>query len=189
MAEDDPTPATDARDLPDVLETLTLRTQGLESGANAMARAMTQAFTRAALDGRRLDDVLKGLALRLSNLAVRLALKPLERGLAGGIETIIGAAGGATPFADGGVIASPTYFPLGTGRMGLAGEAGPEAILPLARGPDGRLGVAAGGQDGGGAPAQVTVNIATPDAESFRHSEVYVSGLIARAVARGQRGL
>jgi hypothetical protein len=33
------------------------------------------------------------------------------------------------------------------------------------------------------------VNIATPDAESFRRSEVYVTGQIARAVARGQRGL
>jgi hypothetical protein len=33
------------------------------------------------------------------------------------------------------------------------------------------------------------VNIATPDVESFRRSDVYVTGQIARAVARGQRGL
>ena len=39
------------------------------------------------------------------------------------------------------------------------------------------------------AAAPVTIHIATPDAESFRRSEAYVSGLIARAVARGQRGL
>jgi phage-related minor tail protein len=57
--------------------------------------------------------------------------------------------------------------------------------MPLTRGPDGRLGVAT---SGGGAP-NVTVNIATPDAESFRRSDVYLTGLIARAVARGQRGL
>jgi phage-related minor tail protein len=70
------------------------------------------------------------------------------------------------------------------GGVGLAGEAGPEAIMPLQRGPDGKLGVA--GQGGGNT---ITVNIATPDAGSFRRSESYITGQIARAVARGQRGL
>jgi phage-related minor tail protein len=65
------------------------------------------------------------------------------------------------------------------------GEAGAEAIMPLARGPDGRLGVSAGG----GAPTLVTVNIATPDAESFKRSEAQVSAALARAVARGRRAL
>src|SRR5438045_3612040 len=64
------------------------------------------------------------------------------------------------------------------------GASGPEWRRPLAPGPDGRLGVAASG-----AVSNVTVNIATPDAESFRRSETYLTGLIARAVARGQRGL
>ncbi|MFN3295032.1 MAG: phage tail tape measure protein, partial [Gemmobacter sp.] len=75
--------------------------------------------------------------------------------------------GAVKPFASGGIIGTPTYFPLRSGGVGLAGEAGPEAIMPLARGPDGRLGVAASG--GGG--ARITVNIATPDANSFRRSE------------------
>jgi hypothetical protein len=43
--------------------------------------------------------------------------------------------------------------------------------------------------NGGGAPANVTIHIATPDAESFRRSESYLTGQIARAVARGQRSL
>ena len=42
--------------------------------------------------------------------------------------------GAIKPFAAGGVIGTPTYFPLTQGGVGLAGEAGPEAILPLARG-------------------------------------------------------
>lgn len=86
--------------------------------------------------------------------------------------------------AKGGVIASPSYFPLSGNSIGLAGEAGPEAIMPLTRGADGKLGVAAAG----GANGNVTINIATPDAESFRRSDAYLTGLIARAVARGQRG-
>jgi phage-related minor tail protein len=72
------------------------------------------------------------------------------------------------------------------GGTGLMGEAGPEAILPLRRGSDGRLGVAAGS---GGRPVSVTVNIATPDLGGFRRSEAQVAASLARAVARGQRAL
>ena len=170
------------------LDRLNLRTRELETGANSFARAMTGAFARSAAGGKQFDDVLKSLALRISDLALKLALKPVTQGLAGGLEGLFsGLLGNTKAFADGGVIATPAYFPLGARGLGVAGEAGPEAILPLARGADGRLGVAAAG---GGAPAaNVTIHIATPDAESFRRSETYLSGLIARAVARGQRGL
>jgi len=47
-------------------------------------------------------------------------------------------------FASGGVVNSPTMFPM-KGRMGLMGEAGPEAIMPLTRTADGKLGVRAEG--------------------------------------------
>ena len=90
-----------------------------------------------------------------------------------------------TAFASGGVINTPSYFPLSGGGLGLAGEAGPEAIVPLSRGPDGRLGIASGGGQGGG---NITVQIVTPDPGSFRRSEAYLTGQIARAVARGPRG-
>jgi hypothetical protein len=51
-------------------------------------------------------------------------------------------------FANGGVVNRATSFMMTSGRMGVMGEAGPEAILPLKRGPDGKLGVAMSG--GGG---------------------------------------
>jgi hypothetical protein len=63
------------------------------------------------------------------------------------------------PYAMGGVKGSPFYFPMANGAMGMGGEAGEEAILPLRRGPDGRLGVASGGGGGGGGgDVQIIVN-------------------------------
>jgi phage-related minor tail protein len=72
------------------------------------------------------------------------------------------------------------------GDMGLMGEAGSEAILPLKRGADGSLGVAAAGGGGG---AQIVFNVTATDAASFRRSEGQISAMLARSVGRGQRGL
>jgi lambda family phage tail tape measure protein len=57
-------------------------------------------------------------------------------------------ANGIQPFANGGIVNSPTLFKFANGgamRTGLMGEAGPEAIMPLKRGADGKLGVQAAG--------------------------------------------
>ena len=188
-----------ASDLSERMDELQFKTGSLVTGANSLARAMTSAFSQSASGGRQLDDVLKTMALRISNMAVSQAFRPLAGGIAGGIDKLFGglfggsvngavmpnAMGAIKPFAAGGVIGTPTYFPLSSGGLGLAGEAGPEAIMPLQRGPDGRLGV--GGGSGRG--ATINVHIATPDTDSFRRSESYITGQIARAVARGQRSL
>jgi lambda family phage tail tape measure protein len=57
------------------------------------------------------------------------------------------AANGIQPFAMGGIVNRPTVFPFAKG-IGLMGEAGPEAIMPLRRGPGGRLGVESSGTMG-----------------------------------------
>jgi hypothetical protein len=60
---------------------------------------------------------------------------------------------GIQKFARGGIINKPTVFPFANG-IGLMGEAGPEAIMPLRRGRDGRLGVS-----GGVGPVTVNVSV------------------------------
>lgn len=194
MADD-----TELLDTASTLDSLALKTRDLSSGANSFARAMTSAFATSVTGGKQFDDVLKSLALRLSDLSVKLAFKPLTSALGSGINSLlsgltgvdgntstasmVAASGAIKPFAAGGVIGTPTYFPMLGGGVGLAGEAGPEAIMPLKRGPDGRLGVSGAGGN------TITVQIATPDVESFRRSESYITGQITRAVARGQRSL
>jgi hypothetical protein len=54
------------------------------------------------------------------------------------------------------IVSRPTYFRYG-GGLGLMGEAGPEAVMPLTRGSDGRLGVSAIGAASGGAAVYVII--------------------------------
>lgn len=179
------------------LEAAVARTSAeLERAAKRFSTTVVGGLKQAVVEGKRLDGVLAAAARSISASVLKAALKPLGETLlggAGGLGTsILGAAaagavktaGNLLPFAEGGVIGAPATFPLGGGRTGLAGEAGPEAILPLARGPDGRLGVSTGG----GAPVQVTMTVNTPDAESFRRSEAQLTAMLARAVGRGRRG-
>lgn len=154
--------------------------------ADGVARSVSRAFRGAVTDGKSFRSVLSDIAGAFADIALRAAFKPLGTLMGGLVENIFTATnptlGGVTPFAKGGVIASPSYFPLGRG-MGLAGEAGPEAIMPLQRGADGRLGVA-----GGGGAVQVTFNVTASDARSFAASEAEVSAMLLRAVKRGTRG-
>jgi phage-related minor tail protein len=176
----------------------------LDRLAQRFGTSLSRAFSGGAADGKRLDTALSSLSRTLTNAATRAAMRPLQATLRKGFESLfkslfdVGGAGAAAfakggvvsrgqvrPFASGGVIASPTYFPL-RGGLGLMGERGAEAIMPLARGSDGRLGVRGGGE---ARPIAVTVNVTTPDADSFRRSEAQVAAALARAVARGKRGL
>ncbi|RUM97334.1 phage tail tape measure protein [Pseudaminobacter arsenicus] len=172
--------------------------EGLQKMSDRFGVQLTGALKSAAVHGRELDDVLRRVGLNLAGLALEQGLKPLQTlagaqfsALLGGISGVMPfAKGGAVrnanvvPFASGGVISSPSYFPLGR-NIGLAGEAGAEAILPLQRSADGRLGVAATGT--GGAPVNVVFNVTTQDAQSFRRSEAQITGMLARAVSRGSR--
>ena len=173
----------------------------LDRLARQFGQSLSAAFERNLNAGRQLDGVLGMLASKLSSLAVKTGLGAVRQGVDSLVKGLLSAGsetdapfgfarggvlerGRVRPFAEGGVIAAPTYFPM-RGGLGLAGESGPEAILPLKRGRDGRLGVAAGTER----PVSVNVTIATPDAESFRRSEAQVAAALARAVARGQRAL
>lgn len=146
--------------------------------ADSFGSKLVTSLAGAVIHGRKLSDVFRGLALSMANQALSSALRPLGN-LVG---NLFSGALSPKPFADGGVVNSPVLFPL-RGGTGVMGEAGPEAIMPLSRGSDGRLGV----RMGGSGAASVTVNITTPDAQSFRQSQSQVAAMISRAVERGGR--
>jgi tape measure domain-containing protein len=186
-------------------------TAGTTDAARELGLTFSSAFEEAVVKGERLQTVLQGVLSDLSRLVLRrAATEPLTNALSGmlggnggsfdlgkalatglglfpadgGLKAANGAAfdgRGVIPFARGGIVDRPTLFPFARGT-GLMGEAGPEAILPLRRGRDGRLGV----QTSGPAMA-VHVTITSPDADGFRRSQGQVSAAIADAVRRGGR--
>ena len=180
-----------------------LNTSGLRSDLGQLSklsrqfgRTITASFTSAITSGRKFSSVLRSLVLSLSRQALSSAIRPLGNALGGLVGNLFGSgitasargnvvSGGAVkPFAGGGIVNSPVLFPLRSGT-GLMGEAGPEAILPLARGSDGRLGV----RNSGSASVNVTMNITTPDVAGFQGSQSQIAASLIRALERGNRNL
>lgn len=129
---------------------------GLEQG-----KSFWKAFGDAALNA--LDKIIDKLLDQL--LDAIFSVSNISGGAGGGLMgffmSLLGFANGGvfnhqglTAFANGGVVTKPTLFPFASG-VGLMGEAGPEAIMPLQRGPNGQLGVSSFNGAGSG-----TVDIA-----------------------------
>jgi hypothetical protein len=181
-----------------------MRTELAEAGReirvlkSGISGGLRRAIDGVVFDGDRLSDSLRQVGQSMLDAAYSAAVRPVTSHVSGvlaqGLENLMTGAlgfadGGAfssgrvRAFAKGGVVSSATTFPM-RGGMGLMGEAGPEAILPLARAADGRLGV----EGGSGARAiNVTVNISTPDVAGFRRSQSQVAAALGRAVSAGQR--
>lgn len=158
---------------------------------------LKRAFDGVILDGKSLSDALGVVAKAMVDTAYNAAVRPVTNHLGGllaeGVNGLVSnmmpfaqggvlSGGRVQPFARGGVVNGPVSFPM-RGGTGLMGEAGPEAILPLSRGADGRLGV----QAPGGQPVQVTVNVQTPDVEGFRRSQGQIAAQMGRLLSRGAR--
>jgi phage-related minor tail protein len=166
--------------------------------SSGIGGGLRRAFDGLVFDGVKLSDALRGVARTMADTVYGVAMKPVQTALGGaiaqGLNGLLGGLmpfekGGAfsqgrvMPFAKGGVVAQATAFPM-RGATGLMGEAGPEAIMPLARGADGRLGVQAAGAS---RPVTVVMNITTPDVQGFQRSQTQIAAQAQRMLARGQR--
>ena len=166
----------------------------LEKG---MSRGLRKAFDGLAFDGMSLSDALDTVANSMINATYNAAIRPvtdhvgglLASGVGGLVQGLLPFADGAPfsqgrvmPFASGGIVSSATPFGM-RGGMGVMGEAGPEAIMPLARGPDGKLGV----RGGGASSPSVVMNITTPDVQGFARSQNQIAAQMNRALGRANR--
>lgn len=178
-------------------ETMIFTGREVNTLSSGISGGLRKAFDGLVFDGMKLSDALKTVASTIVDTIYSIAMKPVTSALGGllaqGVAGVMGAGmpfanGGAfsqgrvMPFAKGGIVGAPTSFPM-RGGMGLMGEAGPEAIMPLMRGPDGRLGV----QAGGGRAVNIVMNISTPDVQGFQRSQSQVAAQVSRALSRGQR--
>lgn len=160
--------------------------------SKGLSRGLRSAFDGLVFDGMRASDAMEAVARSVVNTAYSAAIRPVTKHFGGMIaEGLAGlfadgasfSQGRVMPFASGGIVSGPTYFPMRNG-LGLMGEAGPEAILPLSRGADGRLGVRS---EGGARPVQVVMNIQATDAASFQRSRNQIAAQMSRALSRSQR--
>ena len=160
----------------------------IEGVAGTIESELNSAFA-SVLDGTKtLGDALFDFASNvLAKVAQDLFAQQFSKPIAAGIAGIFAADGrvfdssGVTPFAKGGVVGGPTIFPFANG-VGLMGEAGPEAIMPLARGADGKLGVAAA--NGNSAPNITINNYSGQDATASSDSAGNIIVEIGRAIAQ-----
>ena len=123
-----------------------------EALASTVESSMENAFM-SIIDGTKsAKDAFKSMASDIIKELYRvLVVKRLVATVTGALGFADGGAfsGGSEvkAYANGGVVGGPTYFPMSGGKTGLMGEAGPEAIMPLKRGANGKLGVQ---MEGGG---------------------------------------
>lgn len=142
--------------------------------ANELSKGLADAIVNAQDLGDALRNVLKSIAGSFLQKIISKIL-PFADGAAFQGGRVI-------PFAKGGIVTKPTIFPMARG-MGLMGEAGPEAVMPLKRGSDGKLGV-----EGGGGTTYITVHINAIEPQSFaqamRSNKAVVESVVVENILR-----
>jgi lambda family phage tail tape measure protein len=185
------------------------RQQAYATAFEDLFKGMGDAIIDFALTGKTsFSDMVQSMIVGLIKLEMQMAMTNMYKSAGGSAGIISSIAsmftgspvpsakgnvfdGGLQAFAKGGaftnsVVKSPTMF-----NMGLMGEAGPEAIMPLRRGSDGSLGIAASGGSGGNVSVQVINNSnaqattnETVDSKGNRKIEVLIGDMTAGEISR-----
>jgi hypothetical protein len=166
----------------ETLEKSSELTKRLKDGAKDLGFTFSSAFEDAIINGKKFSDVLSSLLEDIERIILRKAvIEPLADALGAGISSFFGGSkttastaksahgnifsmGNLIPFGTGGLITRPTIFPMANGGIGLAGEAGTEAIMPLFRTGNGDLGVKSGNSGG------VEINVYVPEGSKVSQS-------------------
>ena len=130
-------------------------------------------------------DLARSIIADITRIAIRSAIiSPIlgAFGITTNAKGNVISGGEVEKYAYGGVVSKPTIFPMKNG-IGLMGEAGAEAIMPLKRGRDGKLGV----QSSGGKIGNIIVNVdATNSSVQSDSNEGQQLGKILGAAIRSE---
>ncbi len=156
-----------------------------EKVGQTIRSGIVDAIEGAITGAKSLGEVLSGVLRSIGRMYLQAAVNKIPLPGLNANGNVYGS-NGIVPFAKGGVVSQPTIFPYAKGGIGLMGEAGPEAIMPLKRGSDGRLGVEAKYRGGGG----TTVNYTGPTL-NFNGDEYVprsaIGEIIATATSQGAK--
>jgi hypothetical protein len=133
---------------------------GLAGVSKTLEQSMSEMFADIVLGARDASEAVEDLARHIAKIAVNRSITNMMESvdLFGWLFNAKGnvfSGGKVQAFAQGGVVSSTTAFPM-QGGVGIMGEAGPEAIMPLARDTSGKLGVRA---QSGGTVVNLGVNV------------------------------
>ena len=126
----------------------------IQDATVAAFKGMEDALVNFVMTGKlNFADLTRSILADIARIAIRQAIiAPIVGAIFPGLSSASAKGNvfdkGLKEYAKGGIVTSPTIFAYGsggTGRFGLMGEAGAEAILPLKRGRSGNLGVEASG--------------------------------------------
>lgn len=140
-----------------------------------LGQRAAQTFRKMFEDGKFSID---GLMDMMRQLADEMFVNPFFDAVGGAAQSAIGSGVSSLGNLFSGFFAKGGTIP--AGHWGIAGEQGAEIVYGGSHGVE----VIPAGAGGG---MNVTFNISTPDAQSFRKSESQISAMLARAVSRGQR--
>ena len=147
-------------------------------------KGMEDALVKFVMTGKlSFADLTRSILADMARIAIRQAMLNLGKSIFPFLRNADGnafAANGVVPYRKGGVVNSPTYFKYGGSNLGIMGEAGPEAIMPLKRGRGGKLGVIA--QGGGGANITVNVDASGSSVEGDETTGRQLGEMIASAI-------
>jgi hypothetical protein len=144
-----------------------LNRQALKAGTTIAA-----ALASGQVEGRKLDDVLKDVGTRLGNLALRTAGSSLTSSLTSTLSQTLVSTLSSSAAQTFGASTMPSF-----GQLAGNSDANEAAYPPSSSNAQAAR------------PMNITMNISTPNSESFRNSEAQVTAALARAVQRGQRSL
>jgi hypothetical protein len=155
--------------------------------AKDLGLTFSSAFEEAVAGGKKFSAILQGITQDLIKLIIRRKVtEPLFNAVSDSLSgssffgSLFNANGnafnqsGVTAFASGGVFDTPQMFNYGGNKLGVLGEAGPEAVMPLKRGANGKLGVAVNGT---ASPGQINNISITVNADGSNRNEAGASEL------------